>query len=390
MADSEEKPIQGAGEAAAPSTAAKKNKKKPAKKEAKPTKEDIKKEQKDKKLNQLKERLARQREEEERRRKEEEEEERRFQEEQRKIEEQKRLEAEKRERKKQKEKEKRQRLKDEGKLLTDKQKEDRRKAMELAQFRGLNVETAKSNLKSRTYSKKKKRPQASEEEVPKKPEEPVLEKKTPAPPPDPKDDILDDWEDLAEELLAAENEPEKEAEDVEEEKEESEEETEGSPAPQEPGHSRVEQPDVIKASENQLTDEDKQNLIEEAKARLQVRLSFYLCVLYLIPCPNVRFMIFLKKQHHDFEENVTERKLRAGVICVLGHVDTGKTKILDKLRNTNVQNREAGGITQQIGATNVPHENILHATRMCDYFKPEDLKMPGLLIIDTPGHESFT
>lgn len=83
-----------------------------------------------------------------------------------------------------------------------------------------------------------------------------------------------------------------------------------------------------------------------------------------------------------------EAVLRSPICCIMGHVDAGKTKLLYCIRGTNVQEGEAGGITQQIGATYFPVENIRDRTKLLK--ADAKLKVPGLLVIDTPGHESFT
>ncbi|KAM0017208.1 putative small GTP-binding protein [Helianthus debilis subsp. tardiflorus] len=82
-----------------------------------------------------------------------------------------------------------------------------------------------------------------------------------------------------------------------------------------------------------------------------------------------------------------EKTLRSPICCIMGHVDSGKTKLLDCIRRTKVQNGEAGGITQQIGATYIPADNIRERTK--ELKADAKLNVPGLLVIDTPGHESF-
>jgi len=85
---------------------------------------------------------------------------------------------------------------------------------------------------------------------------------------------------------------------------------------------------------------------------------------------------------------VPYRYIRQPIVSVLGHVDHGKTTFLDFIRGTTVTARESGGITQHIGATEIPIDTIY---QVCgDLLIGKNFSLPGLLFIDTPGHHAFT
>ena len=93
---------------------------------------------------------------------------------------------------------------------------------------------------------------------------------------------------------------------------------------------------------------------------------------YEILCEKEEEIDVIAELLKEDEEDPDKLKPRNPVVCVMGHVDHGKTSLLDAIRNTNVTSREAGGITQHIGAS------VVKAGDRCITF------------LDTPGHEAFT
>ncbi|KAL5292336.1 EIF5B family protein [Megaselia abdita] len=270
-----------------------------------------------------------------------------------------RLEKERKEKKKQKEAEKKARLKAEGKLLTKKQKEDRARAqnmLEALKAQGLDLpdpEERRPRPGTRVRNNKKKvNEQKEDEQKPDSQEEsskeatPVVEEK--------KEEIKDAWDASSDE---EENSEETPAQETEKDNDEDDDEEDSDSSDEEDSESSEE------------SEKENRNDPEFRKERAIQR---------------------IRKRREEAEKKRTLDDLRAAVVCVLGHVDTGKTKILDKLRRTNVQDAEAGGITQQIGATNVPIEAIKEQVKIVKGSSDFEHRLPGLLIIDTPGHESFS
>ncbi|MEK6741728.1 MAG: translation initiation factor IF-2 [Nanoarchaeota archaeon] len=84
----------------------------------------------------------------------------------------------------------------------------------------------------------------------------------------------------------------------------------------------------------------------------------------------------------------TLTKIRQPIVTICGHVDHGKTSILDSLRGSSVQEKEAGGITQRISFTSCPGAQLKSSFPFIE--KQIELNVPGFLFIDTPGHAAFT
>ncbi|MBI2647655.1 translation initiation factor IF-2 [Candidatus Woesearchaeota archaeon] len=82
--------------------------------------------------------------------------------------------------------------------------------------------------------------------------------------------------------------------------------------------------------------------------------------------------------------------LRQVIVTFVGHIDHGKSSILDKIRDTAIVASEAGGITQAIGASIIPQSTIKKiCNHLLNFFKME-IKIQGILAIDTPGHAAFS